>query len=84
MSDDVLYGIDTPRRDELIAARHSVEEIRSFIGADSLGYLSLDGMLRALEGDEASFCTACWTGNHPVPLPPGEATQLPLFEKTHR
>ncbi|HEX6851694.1 MAG TPA: amidophosphoribosyltransferase [Candidatus Polarisedimenticolaceae bacterium] len=78
------YGIDTPRQDELIAARHSVEEIRAFIGADSLGYLSLDGLMACLEGDDASFCTACWTGRHPVPLPPGEAPQLKLFDKSQR
>ncbi|MEE8366720.1 MAG: amidophosphoribosyltransferase [Thermoanaerobaculia bacterium] len=54
------YGIDMPTRRELIAANHTVEEIRGFIGADSLAYLSLDGMLGALQGPSESFCTACW------------------------
>ena len=78
------YGIDTPRRDELIAGSKSVAEIRRFVGADSLGYLSMDGLMRAIGGDEASYCTACWTDVHPVALPRAEAEQLKLFEKTRR
>jgi amidophosphoribosyltransferase len=78
------YGIDTPRREELIAASNSVEEIRRFVGADSLGYLGLPGMLRAIGGTEDGYCTACWTDRHPVPLPRAEAEQLKLFEKTRR
>ena len=62
------YGVDTPRRKELIAATHSVEEIRTFIEADSLGYLSLEGMARAV-GSTKGFCTACYTNEYPVPIP---------------
>jgi amidophosphoribosyltransferase len=62
------YGVDTPRRRELIAATHSVEEIRRFIEADSLGYLSLEGMYRAV-GRGSTFCTACYTNEYPVSVP---------------
>jgi amidophosphoribosyltransferase len=60
------YGVDTPNKSELIAANMSVEEIRDFIEADSLGYLSLDGMLAAtgLSPDEA--CVACWNERYPT------------------
>ncbi len=78
------YGIDTPKREELIASSYSVEEIREFAGADSLGYLSLEGVMRALRGSESDYCTACWTDNHPVALPPAEAEQLRLFDKSRR
>ncbi|HET9039603.1 MAG TPA: amidophosphoribosyltransferase [Gemmatimonadales bacterium] len=69
-----LYGIDTPTREELIAATHSVEEIREFLGVDSLGYLSLDGMLRAA-GESNEYCHACFSGHYPTPIP-GELVQL--------
>ncbi|MGH9798324.1 MAG: amidophosphoribosyltransferase, partial [Candidatus Polarisedimenticolia bacterium] len=62
------YGVDTPRRSELIASSHSVDEIRRYIRADSLGYLSLEGMFRAV-GAATSFCTACYTNRYPVPFP---------------
>ena len=62
------YGVDTPRRDELIAARQSVEEIRQFLGADSLGYLSLGSLRAAVEDTEGKFCTACYTGSYPTEL----------------
>jgi amidophosphoribosyltransferase len=61
------YGIDTPTREELIAATHSVEEIRGFLGVDSLGYLSLDGMHRAA-GNGNEFCDACFSGRYPIPV----------------
>jgi amidophosphoribosyltransferase len=63
------YGVDTPTRAELIAAHQSVEEIRQFLGADSLGYLSMQGMLDAV-GDpgDTRFCTACYTGQYPTLL----------------
>jgi amidophosphoribosyltransferase len=60
------YGIDTPRRKELIASTHGVEEIRTFIGANSLGYLSLEGMLTAFGRGEDQTCAACFSGNYPV------------------
>ncbi len=78
------YGIDTPRRDELIASGNTVEEIRDFIGADSLGYLSLEGMLQAMGTDESAACTACWTLEHPVEIPAAEAQQLRLFERVKK
>ena len=63
------YGIDTPNRDELIAANNSVPEIAQLIGVDSLGYLSLDGMLHAVPGGPDGFCDACFSGNYPTPAP---------------
>jgi amidophosphoribosyltransferase len=62
------YGIDTPTREELIAATHSIEEIREFLGVDSLGYLSLDGMLHAA-GSTSGYCHACFSGHYPTPVP---------------
>lgn len=61
------YGIDTPTREELIAATHSLEEIRAFLGVDSIGYLSLSGMLKAA-GSTSRFCHACFSGKYPVPV----------------
>ncbi len=63
------YGIDTPTREELIAATHSVEEIRRYLNVDSLGYLSLEGMLHASVGDPDRFCHACFSNQYPTPLP---------------
>ncbi|HYL46843.1 MAG TPA: amidophosphoribosyltransferase [Candidatus Limnocylindrales bacterium] len=62
------YGVDTPRREELIAANNSVEEIRRFLGADSLGYLSLKSLREAVEDTEGKFCTSCYTGSYPTEL----------------
>ena len=64
-----FYGIDTSIETELIAATHSVEEIREFIGADSLGYLSIRGVLAALDLPYEQFCFACFDGNYPEPVP---------------
>src|SRR5579863_3509288 len=62
-----FYGVDTPRKSELIAANNSIDEIRRFIEADSLAYLSLDGMRKACDGGEGNqYCTACYTGNYPT------------------
>src|SRR6201988_5405287 len=61
------YGVDTPSKRELIAANKSVEEIREFIGADSLSYLSLEGMKKAChDGEKISYCSACYTGSYPT------------------
>lgn len=61
------YGVDTPNREQLIASSKSVEEIREFIGADSLAYLSLEGLKKASgEGDTPMFCTGCYTGKYPT------------------
>jgi len=73
------YGIDTPTRDELIAARQPVEEICRFIGADSLAYLSLDGMLEAVGGEPESFCTACFNGDYRVEVTADDSRQADLF-----
>jgi len=62
------YGIDTPRREELIAAQQSPEEIRNFLGADSLGYLSLESLRDAVGDTRGKFCTACYTGVYPTEL----------------
>jgi amidophosphoribosyltransferase len=62
------YGVDTPRREELIAANQSTEEIRKFLGADSLGYLSLESLRTAVEDTEGKFCTSCYTGSYPTEL----------------
>ncbi len=61
------YGVDTPSKNQLIAANKSVDEIREYIGADSLAYLSLEGLRKAAgEGDEKFYCTACYTGKYPT------------------
>jgi len=63
------YGIDTPTKSELIASSHSLEEIRAHLGVDSLGYLSLDSMLRAAGGEPKEFCHACFSGEYPTEIP---------------
>ena len=63
------YGIDTPSREELIAANHTLEEIRASLGVDSLGYLSLDGMLESVPDGPHGFCHACFSGDYPTPPP---------------
>jgi amidophosphoribosyltransferase len=73
------YGIDTPTRGELIASEHSVEEIRRFVEADSLSYLSLDGLLASVSGPRDSYCTACWTGEYRVPISAEDKRQAELF-----
>jgi amidophosphoribosyltransferase len=75
------YGIDTPTRTELIASSHSVEEIRKFVGADSLAYLSRDGMYAFLNGQTQGFCDACFSGNYPIHFDDeGHTRQLHLFD----
>jgi amidophosphoribosyltransferase len=71
------YGLDTGTRGELIAARLEPEEIRAFIGADSLAYLELDALKEATGTAEAGFCDACLTGQYPVDVPV-QLTQGPL------
>ncbi len=85
-----FYGIDTPERSKLLAARHSVEEMASLIGADSLAFISIDGLYRALlqgERNNASpqYCDACFTGDYPIPVPdaaPGDNRQLSLLTES--
>ena len=63
------YGIDTPNREELIAANMGVDEIADTLGVDTLGYLSLDGMLESVPGGPDGFCHACFSGDYPTPPP---------------
>jgi amidophosphoribosyltransferase len=64
-----FYGIDTDTQEQLIAANHSVEEIRDFIGADSLAYLSLDDLVASTGRPAGEFCRACFDGEYPIEVP---------------
>ncbi len=72
------YGIDTPTRQELIASTHSVEEIATYVTADTLGYLSLDGLYAALGEDRRGFCDACLSGDYLVEFPSRAREAAPL------
>jgi len=63
-----FFGVDMATRRELIAAQKSIPEIRDFIGADSLGYLSIDGLIKAVALPRDIFCLACFTGDYPIPV----------------
>jgi amidophosphoribosyltransferase len=63
-----FYGVDTPTKRELIAANQSIEEIRQFIGCDTLAYLSLENLSKAVVDDDESYCYACYTGRYPTEL----------------
>jgi amidophosphoribosyltransferase len=63
-----FYGVDTPTRRELIAANNTVEEIRRFIDADSLGYLSISALREAVDDQRHEYCYACYTGDYPTEL----------------
>ncbi|MGE3177935.1 MAG: amidophosphoribosyltransferase [Vicinamibacterales bacterium] len=76
-----FYGVDTPRRAELIAATHTVAEIRDFLEADSLGYLSLDGLMSAVGEGRQHYCSSCYTGVYPVAFPRDERAYLQLALK---
>jgi amidophosphoribosyltransferase len=79
------YGIDTPTREELIASSQSREEIRAFLAADSIAYLSQEGLYAFRGGEGNGFCDACVTGRYPVPLvEEGPTRQLHLFEAHER
>ena len=62
------FGTDIPDREHLIACQHSVEEIRALIGADSLGYLSLEALEQIAPDACCGFCGGCFTGTYPIPL----------------
>jgi amidophosphoribosyltransferase len=64
------YGIDFPDPEKLIANQHTLEKIRDYLGADSIGYLDVDGMVRATGQEERNFCLACFNGKYPVPVDP--------------
>ncbi len=63
------FGIDTPSTNQLVGAVYTVEEIRKLIGADSLGYISIDGLLKTVEGSSCQFCTGCFNGQYPMEVP---------------
>jgi amidophosphoribosyltransferase len=76
-----FYGVDTPRRSELIAATHTLDEIRRYLDADSVAYLSLDGLTGAVRGGPTKYCTSCYTGVYPVAFPRDEGAYLQLALK---
>jgi amidophosphoribosyltransferase len=76
-----FYGIDCASRAELLATGLSVDEVRQAIGADSLGYLSEDGMIAATEQPRSSLCTACFTGKYPIPIPEANLIGKNLLER---
>ena len=76
-----FYGIDTAAQNELIAAKLSVDEIRRYIGADSLGYLSLRGLIRAIGVKKDNFCRACLDGKYPIDIPDEAKLQKLVFER---
>lgn len=81
-TDPCYYGIDTPQKDELIASHSSVEEIAEFIGVNSLAYLSVEGMYRAVQAEVGKMCDACFTGKYPLGTPRDfEEKQKGLFGK---
>ncbi|MBN1594251.1 MAG: amidophosphoribosyltransferase [Candidatus Coatesbacteria bacterium] len=74
-----MYGIDTPREEELVASSSSVEDVRRFIGADTLSYLSVKGMLSVLGEDGKGYCTACFSGNFPIAPRAPKTSQFDIF-----
>ena len=75
------YGIDTPRRSELIAATHTVDEIEKYLQADSLSYLSLEGLLKAVRQGANRYCTSCYTAEYPVAFPQDDESYQQLALK---
>jgi amidophosphoribosyltransferase len=75
-----FYGMDFPTRQELIASTHSVEEIRKYVTADTLGYISMEGLQKVVPF-RMNFCAACFDGCYPVPFPGEKLLQLGLFDK---
>jgi amidophosphoribosyltransferase len=65
ITDPCFFGIDTPKKSELIASSHKVKEIQKFIYATSLNYLSIEGLKKCVRGEEENFCYACFTGEYP-------------------
>jgi len=76
-----FYGVDTPRRSELIAATHTLAEIRDYLDADSVAYLSHDGLMRAVGEHRSHYCSSCYTGVYPVEFPRDEKSYLQLALK---
>ncbi len=80
ISHPCFYGIDTPTRRELIASSHSIDEVRRYITASSLAYLSVDGMLKTVPKPSDNYCIACFSGRYPIPFKREEVSQPGLFE----
>jgi amidophosphoribosyltransferase len=76
-----FYGVDTPQKSELIAATHTLEEIREFLEADSVEYLSLEGLMSTVGRERGSYCSSCYTGDYPVQIPSDQASYLQLALK---
>ncbi|HEX4346418.1 MAG TPA: amidophosphoribosyltransferase [Vicinamibacterales bacterium] len=76
-----FYGVDTPRRADLIAATHTLEEIKRYLQADSIGYLSLEGLMAAVGTSGNQYCSSCYTGHYPVAFPRDEKVYLQLALK---
>jgi amidophosphoribosyltransferase len=76
-----FYGVDTPQRSELIAATHTIEEITKYLEADSVAYLSLEGLMSAVGNERGSYCSSCYTGRYPVEFPRDEVSYLQLALK---
>jgi amidophosphoribosyltransferase len=73
--------VDTPNRSELIAATHTIEDIRKYVAADTLAYLSLEGLRRAVQPKQQSYCTSCYTGVYPLAFPRDQHAYLQLALK---
>ena len=79
-TDPCYYGIDTPQKDQLIASKKSIKEIAEYLEVDSLAYLSVEGLYRAVGSTKGKFCDACFSGNYPVGTPKSfEKKQTELF-----
>lgn len=76
-----FYGVDTPRRSELMAATHTLDEIRTYLDCDSVAYLSLDGLMRAVGEGSGNYCSSCYTGQYPIAFPRDEHSYLQLALK---
>lgn len=76
-----FYGVDTPQRSELIGATHTIREIEKYVEADSLAYLSLEGLLAAVSPRQGAYCTSCYTGQYPVEFPRNKEAYLQLALK---
>ena len=79
-----FYGIDMASQDQLIASHATVEQIRQHIGATSLGYLSTEGLSKAMSLSNENFCLACFTGAYPIDIPDAVRAGKDAFEPTPR
>jgi amidophosphoribosyltransferase len=76
-----FYGVDTPRRSELMAATHTLDEIRTYLDCDSVAYLSLEGLMKAVGDGSGNYCSSCYTGQYPIAFPRDEHAYLQLALK---